>query len=51
MLLNELQDAQKRISSLAKEVKEAWRAAGAAELEAEQSRKELEMLREEITGL
>ena len=48
--MNERQDAQ-RISSLTKEVKEAWRAAGAAELEAEQSRKEVERLREEIAGL
>ena len=51
MQLDELQDAQKRISSLTKEVKEAWRAAEAAELEADQSRKEVERLREEIAGL
>jgi len=49
--VSELQDAQKRISSLTKEVKEAWKAAGAAELEADQSRKEVERLREEIAGL
>jgi myosin heavy subunit len=51
MQLDELQDAQKRISSLTMEVKEAWRAAGAAELEADQRRKEVERLREEIAGL
>ena len=51
MQLNKLQDEQECVSSLTKEVEEARRAAGTAEQEAEQRGKDVERLREEITGL